>query len=83
MNINQNETPDQRRIRELEAQLAQNQNGGPVRFQVGKSGGLSMYGLGQRFPITLYVEGWEILLAHVDEIRAALVAYDRELKRKA
>ena len=76
------ETPEQKRIRELEAKLAQSQSGGPVRFQVGKTGGLSMYGLAQRFPITLYAEGWEILLAHTNEIRAALDANRHLLKRK-
>ena len=33
-----------------------------ITFKVGKAGGCSVYGLGQRFPLTLYADGWEKLL---------------------
>lgn len=74
---------DKDTIRELKAQLAAAKSNGSsgVSFKVGPAGGLSMYGLGQRYPITLYAEGWEILLANVPKIEAALKKHAKELKR--
>lgn len=46
-----------------------------------KSGALSVYGLG-RFPVTLYAEQWERLIAHMDEIKAFMKANDKHLTRK-
>jgi hypothetical protein len=42
---------------------------------------VSVYGLG-RFPVTLYKEQWQKLLAMTDEIRAFLKEHDTELKAK-
>ena len=53
------------RIAELEARIAKS---GTLRFKVSEKGGISVYGLG-RFPVTLYVEQWERLLSHIDELR--------------
>jgi hypothetical protein len=52
-----------------------------VGFKVSDKGAVSVYGLG-RFPVTLYVEQWEKLLAKVDEIRAFIEANRAKLKRK-
>jgi hypothetical protein len=41
---------------------------GHVLLKVSEKGGLSVYGMG-RFPVTLYREQWEKLLAMADEIR--------------
>jgi hypothetical protein len=43
---------------------------------------VSVYGLG-RFPVTLYQEQWEKLLAHVDRIHAFIAENRDHLKRKA
>jgi hypothetical protein len=58
------------RIAELEAQVAK-KNASRVTLKTTEKGGLSLYGLG-RFPVTLYREQWERLLAHGDEIKAAI-----------
>ena len=52
-----------------------------VYLKVSDKGGVSLYGLG-RFPITLYVEQWEVVLGMTDEIRAFLAANAGKLKRK-
>jgi len=75
------ETSEQR-LQRLEEENRRLKGGGEVRFKVADKGGLSMYGLGQRFPITLYIESWEILLANTDKIREAIEENRRYLKRK-
>ena len=44
-------------------------------------GGVSVYGLG-RFPVTLYKEQWEKLLAITDDIRTFMQENDAQLKTK-
>ena len=56
------------RIAELEQQAGV-KKAGMLEFKVGEKGGVSVYGLG-RFPVTLYAEQWEKLLAAADELRA-------------
>ncbi len=54
---------------------------GRVYLKVSEKGGLSVYGMG-RFPVTLYREQWEKLLAMADEIRAFIREKDHSLKKK-
>lgn len=54
---------------------------GQTSMRVSEKGALSVYGLG-RFPVTLYREQWEKLLAMADEIRQFIQENDRLLKRK-
>ena len=54
---------------------------GGLAIKVSEKGGVSVYGLG-RFPVTLYQEQWEKLLAHTDEIRAYIEANRGSLKKK-
>jgi hypothetical protein len=54
------------RIKELEGRLSK---GGTLRFKVSEKGAVSVYGLG-RFPVTLYLEQWDKLLSHANELRA-------------
>ena len=64
-----------RRIADLEAQLAA--KAAPARqltIKAGAAGGLSVYGLNVRFPVTLYVNQWCRLIAFVPEIKAAIAA---------
>ena len=53
-----------------------------VSLKVSEKGGVSVYGLG-RFPVTLYKEQWQKLLAMTDEIRAFLKENDAQLKSKS
>ena len=63
------------RIAELEKQ-AETRKPGKLEFRVSEKGGVSVYGLG-RFPVTLYCEQWERLLAQVDELRA-FIAHEKQ-----
>src|SRR3954453_1607300 len=54
---------------------------GQMSLKVSGKGALSVYGLG-RFPVTLYREQWEKLLALGDDIRTFIQAHDSELKKK-
>jgi hypothetical protein len=69
------------RLRAENAALKSRTARGAVSLKVSEKGGVSVYGLG-RFPVTLYKEQWEKLLAMADEIRAFLRAHDAELKTK-
>ena len=69
------------RLRAENAALKSKTARGAVSLKVSEKGGLSVYGLG-RFPVTLYKEQWEKLLAMADEIRAFLRTHDAELKTK-
>jgi len=54
---------------------------GQMFLKVSEKGALSVYGLG-RFPVTLYREQWEKLLAMTDQLRAFIADNDAALKRK-
>ena len=73
-------TPEQMaaRIAELEGRLAKGSN---ISFKVSEKGAISVYGLG-RFPVTLYVEQWDRILANAAELRAFIDANKSKLKFK-
>ena len=50
-------------------------------LKVSEKGGLSVYGLG-RFPVTLYMEQWEKLLALADDIKTFIADNQDKLKKK-
>ena len=52
-----------------------------VSLRVSEKGGVSVYRL-RRFPVTLYKEQWEKLLAMADDIRAFVREHEGELKAK-
>lgn len=54
---------------------------GQLSLRVSEKGALSVYGLG-RFPVTLYREQWEKLLAATDMIRQFIEENDSKLKKK-
>ena len=54
---------------------------GQISFKVSQKGAVSIYGLG-RFPVTLYREQWEKLLAAADQIKAFIAQNDHLLKKK-
>ncbi len=62
----------------LEGRLARDSS---LSFKVYEKGGLSVYGLG-RFPVTLYLEQWDILLSHASELREFIEATRWKLKTK-
>ena len=54
---------------------------GQMSLKVSEKGALSVYGLG-RFPVTLYREQWEKLLAMADQIRQFMQDNTHLLKKK-
>jgi hypothetical protein len=54
---------------------------GQFGLKVSEKGALSVYGMG-RFPVTLYREQWEKLLAMSDQIRDFIRDNDAQLKKK-
>jgi hypothetical protein len=68
------------RLKEENERLKDRQSRG-MSLKVSEKGALSVYGLG-RFPVTLYKEQWQKLLAMTDEIRAFLKDHDSQLKSK-
>jgi hypothetical protein len=67
------------RIAELEQQVARK---GTLTLKVSEKGALSIYGMG-RFPVSLYREQWERLIAAKDEILAFIEANAEKLSVKA
>lgn len=54
---------------------------GGLTMKVSEKGAVSVYGLG-RFPVTLYKEQWERLLAHADDLRGFMAANEASLKKR-
>lgn len=53
-----------------------------LTIKVSEKGGLCVYGLNSRFPVTLYANQWERLLDHAPAIREAIKANSSKLSRK-
>ena len=79
----ENQQDYQKRIEELESQLAAEKakQTRAVYLKVSEKGGASLYGI-RRFPITFYVEEWNRILDMEAEIRSFLRAHEDELARK-
>lgn len=69
------------RLRAENAALRQAAPRASTSLRVSEKGAVSVYGLG-RFPVTLYKEQWERLLAMADEIRSFIAANDQRLKKR-
>lgn len=71
--------------REREARIAAERKASGIAdkltLRVGKSGTLSVYGLG-RFPVSLYQEQWERLFQNREAIAKFIAANQATLKRK-
>ena len=59
----------------------QSTKAGALSFRVSEKGAVSVYGLG-RFPVTLYQEQWDKLLAQIDDLRRFIEANRASLKKK-
>src|SRR5438094_9614611 len=68
------------RIAELEKQVGPRKTGS-LEFRVSEKGAVSVYGLG-RFPVTLYYEQWDKLLAQIEDLRRFIDANRASLKKK-
>ncbi len=52
-----------------------------LSVKIGEKGGLCVYGLQSRFPVTLYVEQWERLIEFVPTLQAFIQANEGSFKR--
>jgi len=66
---------------ENEALKAQRRTAGALTFRVSDKGAVSVYGLG-RFPVTLYQEQWDKLIASVAELKRFIDENRARLKKK-
>jgi hypothetical protein len=78
----QNVSEELERLRaENERLKQQSTKSGALTFRVSEKGAVSVYGLG-RFPVTLYQEQWDKLLAQIDDLRGFIDANRASLKKK-
>ena len=68
-------------LSQLEKQVENKKRSGAMEFRVSEKGGVSVYGLG-RFPVTLYYEQWNRLLAAAEELKVFLEENKSKLKLK-
>lgn len=71
----------QAELEKLRAENAKLKNKAQGGFKVTEKGGVSMYGLG-RFPVTLYAQQWEKLIARIPELQAFIEANKAKLTFK-
>lgn len=69
------------RLKAENESLKKGKKSGALSLKVSAKGALSVYGMG-RFPVTLYKEQWQKLLAITDQIETFIEAHDDELKAK-
>jgi hypothetical protein len=69
------------RLRAENEELRTGRQARGLSFRVSEKGAVSVYGLG-RFPVTLYQEQWEKLLAQIDDLKAFIEANQNRLKKK-
>ena len=69
------------KLAQLEKEVEVKKRSGELSFKIGEKGGLSVYGLG-RFPVTLYYEQWNRLLAAGEDIKKFLEENKSRLKLK-
>jgi hypothetical protein len=78
--------PDDNLLQEIERLKAENEalktrRSNAVSLKVSEKGAVSVYGLG-RFPVTLYQEQWQKLLAMADDIKTFIEENKSKLKVK-
>lgn len=68
---------------ELEALRKEKSKAGKkgLYLQVSPKGAVSLYGMG-RFPVTLYKEQWQKVIAHMEVIHQFIADHESELKTK-
>ena len=80
-----NDDETQREIERLRAEnqalKAQGRSSGSLTFRISEKGAVSVYGLG-RFPVTLYQEQWDKLLAAAADLRKFIDDNRSQLKKK-
>ena len=70
-----------RELAETQAKLARVQRARTTNIRISEKGAVSVYGLG-KFPITLYLDQWKMLLAQAEMIEQFLNDNQDRLARK-
>lgn len=52
-----------------------------ITFKVSEKGGVSVYGLNSRMPVTLYKSQWVRLFGEIDRLKAFIDANDKSLSQ--
>lgn len=63
-------------IARLKAKLAEAER---LDIRFGQKENVCVYGLGQRFPITLYAQGWMKLIKDIDQVLAFIEKHHKDL----
>lgn len=69
-------------VAEIRAMIEKGNKGNALRCKVSEKGAVSVYGLNVKFPVTLYAEQWERLMAYGNELKSFIKANNGKLKRK-
>lgn len=64
------------------AKTAKTANAGTLSFKIGEKKGVSVLGL-QKFPVTLYAEQWDRLIAKIPDLQKFITDHKSELSYKA
>ena len=67
---------ENKKLKEKQAEQSQ------LRLKISEKGGVSLYGVHSRFPVTLYADQWERVLDYGDTIRDFIKANREELSFK-
>ena len=81
-NLAQENEALKQKLADMQALLAIANKPKPISMKVGEKGGLSLYGINNRFPVTLYRGQWERILAHKPAILAFIEANSALLATK-
>jgi hypothetical protein len=82
-NMGKHDTAELERLRAENAALkAKEAERHVLRCKVSDKGAVSLYGVHARFPVTLYADQWERVLAKADGIRAFIKENEAGLTRK-
>lgn len=75
---------DAERIAYLEAQVQRltKVSAAKLRFKVGEKGGVSVFGINSRFPVTLYKDQWHRLIEAIPALQAFMLEHNSELSVK-
>jgi hypothetical protein len=81
MTSDENMREELERLKAENEALRSNPDAQGLRFKVSAKGAVSVYGLG-RFPVTLYQEQWDRLLASTEDLKRFIDTNRDRLKKK-
>ena len=73
---------EQLKKQQEQLKILNNLVGNTVRVEINKGGGLTIYGLGGRFPINMYVQQFEKFVENIETIKQFVQENNHKLSRK-